>query len=428
MTASIERRINEALRRTPWLRLAAKRAYQAAWWLFSRREESTPGLIRLTPAEGEHLFGYYDKSPWDLAGRHCLALKVPRADRPPGPGDAAEIRLISLGGDYPSRLLASTRAWNLQQGCMLQWLGPDSSHRVIFNDFTSDAYCAVILDIVSGERRVLARPVYAVSPDGIQALTLDFARLHRMRPGYGYGGIRDATEGQLCPDAPCLWRMDLATSEIVPILRYTDLAAFEPREEMAGAEHKVNHIMINPVGNRFMVLHRWRTGAKYRACYTRLLTADMDGRNLYNLLDDDMVSHCCWKDDTAILAYARQHGMGDRYFLLTDRTHQAQLMWDGLLMSDGHPSYSPDGRYVVTDTYPDRKRMARIFVIDTVTEEIREAAKVFAPFRYDNDTRCDLHPRWSRDGRQICFDAAFEGKRQSYIVTNPFPGGSPGSP
>ena len=43
-------------------------------------------------------------------------------------------------------------------------------------------------------------------------------------------------------------------------------------------------------------------------------------------------------------------------------------------------------------------------------------ARVFAPFKYDNDTRCDLHPRWNHQGDKICFDSIFEGHRGLYAV------------
>jgi hypothetical protein len=423
MTGGIERRLNEALRRVPWLRLATKRAYQTTCWLLSPKQAWTPGLAKPTQEAGEHLCGYYDKSPWDASGRRFLTLRVPRADRHPRPGEVAEARVVDIVGGR-ARLLASTRAWNLQQGCMLQWLGPDFSRRVVFNDLIGGAYRSVLLDLASGGRRVLPMPVYAVSTDGRSALTLDFARLHRMRPGYGYGSLPDATAGQPCPEGPCIWRLALDTGEVVPVLDYADLLALEPRAEMAGAEHKVNHIMINPSGSRFMFLHRWVRRGTVLSRYTRLVTANLDGSGLFNLLDDDMTSHCWWRDDSHILAYARRRGTGDGYLLLRDRTGDAHTMWPGEFATDGHPSYSPDGRYVVTDTYPDRRRMARVIVIDVETSQMREAAHVFAPFRYDNDTRCDLHPRWSRDGRLICFDSAHEGTRQSYIIPNPFTEGT----
>jgi len=47
---------------------------------------------------------------------------------------------------------------------------------------------------------------------------------------------------------------------------------------------------------------------------------------------------------------------------------------------------------------------------------VKTIARVFAPFKYDNDTRCDLHPRWNRNGDKICIDSVFEGKRGLYVI------------
>lgn len=410
--------------RIPRLRLAMRRAYQVSSWFLSRTPRCSDGIIRMTPLDGEHLCGYYDKSPWDATGKRFLTLRIPRGDRHPRPGETAEIRLVSA--DDPARFqpLAACNTWNLQQGCMLQWLGPDFSRRIIYNDFRDGGYCSVIREVSSGRESLLSRPVYAVSRDGAQALSLDFARLHRMRPGYGYSILPDSTSDVLCPDSPCIWHIDINKGAVRPIMRYTDLLRFESRPEMVNAEHKVNHLMIAPSGNRFMLLHRWRIVGARRANHTRLVTADMEGSGMWNLLDSGMVSHCCFRDDGRILAWARGPEVGNGYVMLMDQTNCADYMWDGRLRTDGHPSYSPDGRYVVTDTYPDRCRRARVIVIDTESEEMRVAACVLAHFRYDGEVRCDLHPRWSHDGTGICFDASFEGARQSYAVVNPFLGDS----
>jgi glycosyltransferase involved in cell wall biosynthesis len=76
----------------------------------------------------------------------------------------------------------------------------------------------------------------------------------------------------------------------------------------------------------------------------------------------------------------------------------------------------------VTDTYPDRARVAEIKLMDGTDEkkdDVRVIARVFAPFKYDNDTRCDLHPRWNHKGETVCFDSIFEGHRGVYTVAVP---------
>lgn len=55
------------------------------------------------------------------------------------PREKADILLIDTqkSENDPERVkkIAETRAWNVQQSCMLQWLGPDFSSRVLYNDF-----------------------------------------------------------------------------------------------------------------------------------------------------------------------------------------------------------------------------------------------------------------------------------------------------
>jgi len=66
---------------------------------------------------------------------------------------------------------------------MLQWQGKDGDRLIVYNDRQDGQFVSIIHDIHTGTKRVLPRPVYAVSNDGRLALSLNFARFHYMRPG-----------------------------------------------------------------------------------------------------------------------------------------------------------------------------------------------------------------------------------------------------
>ena len=104
---------------------------------------------------------------------------------------------------------------------------------------------------------------------------------------------------------------------------------------------------------------------------------------------------------------------------MKDKTQEYRHLWPQF-SNDGHPSYCPtDNHLIVTDSYPNRARVADVKLLrddDPDGKNVNVIARVFAPFKYDNDTRCDLHPRWKRDGSAVCFDSVFEGRRGLYVV------------
>lgn len=416
---SLEQRVNYQLNKYPGIKKVIKRGYQLFMYAISPKIKSEGNIKRISPNDGnEYFFGYYDKSPWDATGRYMLCMRAKDTWSVPDPNTNMEILLLDTQNPRNYKVIASSLTWNVQQGCMAQWLGPGCNRQIIYNDLRNGKYCSVILDVFSGVERVLPMPVYTVSADGKTALSLDFSRLHNLRLGYGYSALPEETKDVALPDTPCIWKMDIETGEVTELFKYTDFANFQPRLEMQeeGSVHKVNHLMLSPNGKRFMVLYRWFCGQRK---YTRLITCNVDGTDMYVLSDDDMVSHCFWKNDEEILAFERKKDGGPGYYLMKDKTQEWQHLWPRL-SNDGHPSYCPtNNSLVVFDTYPSRSRVQEVklcFDTDIEGKKLKVIARVFAPFKYDNDTRCDLHPRWSRDGKKVCFDSVFEGHRGLYIV------------
>lgn len=408
----LENTIKNLLSSHPAIKKTVKRVYQRSMYAISKKIKCDGDVNRVSPNDdNDYFFGYYDKSPWDITGRYMLCMKAKDTSKEVAPHTKMEILLIDTENNNEASKIAETNSWNVQQGCMAQWLGPEYKDKIIYNDFRNGKYCSIIRNVFTKEEQEICMPVYSVSTDGDFALSLDFSRLHRLRPGYGYSNVEDKTKSFNIPDEPCIWYVDLKNNSCKGILNYKDLYNFETRDEMNDSQHKVNHIMLNPSNNRFMVIHRWLNKGKK---YSRLVTCNIDGSDLYNLSDDNMVSHCFWKNDDEIIAYERKKKSGDGYFLMKDKTNEYQHLWKHII-ADGHPSYSPDRKLVVSDTYPNKKRVCTLRVMNE--DEIITIARVFSPFKYDNNTRCDLHPRWSRDGKKICFDSVHEGRRRLYTTT-----------
>ncbi len=400
------------LSRREWLALSATAA-------LCSRLPAQPETIKLparavTRGPKHHWFGYYDKCPWSANGRYLLAMENTFCERQPNESDAITVGMVDLQNKDEFIPLDSTRAWCWQQGTMLQWLGSAPDREVIYNSIIDGKPAAIIRDVTSGKTRTLARPIYAMSADGKHAVTLDFARLHRLRPGYGYASYTETFADAPAPEQLGIWHLNLATNTDSLVVNLKQLAAFQPDARFMDAHHWVNHLQFNPGGTRFLFLHRWRVGIKPWS--TRLFSAKPDGTDLRLHLDTGMVSHFDWKDDTTILAWVKTPKDGNAFALIDVTTNALELVGKGVLTQDGHCSYSPDRKWILNDTYPDKNRMQWLMLYNPTTNRRYDLNQFHSPKLFTGPYRCDLHPRWNRDGTKVCFDGCHEPQRQVYLV------------
>ncbi|MBA7521918.1 hypothetical protein ES705_14030 [subsurface metagenome] len=210
------------------------------------------------------------------------------------------------------------------------------------------------------------------------------------------------------PDMPYekdgIWRVDLNTEKSGLIINLADLIALKHNKTMAKSKHKVNHLMYSPSGKRFVFMHRW---IGHYGKFSRLYTANTDGSDIFCPADDRMVSHYFWIDDQNLIAFARREPVGDRYFMLMDKTDEYEIIGDRVLniCGDGNPSVSPDKKWIVTDIYPDKGRVRELILFNLLTKSKIVIGRFFAPWKYDGFYRYDLHPRWSQDGTKISIDS-----------------------
>jgi Tol biopolymer transport system component len=89
----------------------------------------------------------------------------------------------------------------------------------------------------------------------------------------------------------------------------------------------------------------------------------------------------------------------------------------GELLGEGHGTFSPDGKWMSTDTYPeDGTREQKLYLMDMKSEAILPIGKFYEPEEFSGWWRCDLHCRWSPNGDIIGFNSTHTGSRQAYYI------------
>ena len=83
--------------------------------------------------------------------------------------DVIKIGMVDLQDNDRWIELGQSRAWNWQQGCMLQWR-PGSQTEIMWNDRQGENFVCNILDVRTRKKRTVPFAIYSVSPDGNTAV------------------------------------------------------------------------------------------------------------------------------------------------------------------------------------------------------------------------------------------------------------------
>lgn len=406
---SIERYIYNLVRFHPGLKNLVKNLYQGLFTLLPSPSLNTKyDLLTLD----DYFYGFHDKCPWSPDNTKLLAHKYTNPLKMPAAADEIQVGYFTAP-DYESfHQIGTTKTWNWQMGAMLQWVG--KSELIIFNDLIEEQLRAIIVNINGEEIQQLDRPIATLSKDGKWAISHSFVRLRKYARAYCYPNGDEASASDPCPDDDGLYLINLKNGEIRLLFTVEELARFRPDNKMAECYHYFTHPLFAPNGNRFVFYHRWVESSG--RTWTRMLSCNCDGSNLHLFKTSGVLTHVAWKDDNTILAYAYKKEVGDHYYLFKDKSDQFEILGKQYFSSDGHPQFSPDGESIITDTYPDRKRVQRLIRYNLRDNCREDLAALKSPLRYRGDVRCDLHPRWNRNGTAVCFDSSHTGKRALCIM------------
>lgn len=359
-------------------------------------------------------FGYHDKTPFSGDGRKILGTSIALSDTRPE-NECTQMQVGYFPADMQAGTefvrLTTTTTWSWQQGCMLQWNPGNPAREIVFNSLVDGVYGSVLLDCSDGSIvRQFSAPIYSMDPAGRFASTLNFSRLGRLRPGYGYHTLADSTLGDTAPENDGLFLLDMRSGEKSLLVSLATLAA-QVRQD--SSEHYVNHATFSPDGKYLVFFHIW---TRAQVNLMRVCAIKIDTGECFAIETERVVSHYCWRSEEELLATTREPS-GKWHYTLYSLSDLSRRDLGLPLDADGHPMFHPsDKDIVITDTYPDRRRDQHLCVVNVRTAAVEEVATLYSPFRYRGQVRCDLHPRWDRAGRCVAVDTTSRGRRELAVV------------
>lgn len=359
--------------------------------------KSKVSIHPVTPSEARHsIHSYFNTSPESPDGRHVLCFTSTTPE-----GHFGEVRIIERATGKERVLAEGIRTEDAHRVACQQWVS--KGRRVVFHNEHEGQWSVQCVDVESGETKVLAKD--RLSSWGQQQ--------HDLVPIYGPhwnpGPHRD------------LELVNATTGEIKTVLTADAVKAKYPaviNKAFGDRPFSIFFPVLSPDLNRVFFKLASSTGGdpRSKAASARL------GLVCYSLVDQrflyqrDQWGHPSWHPDSKTIVEVAN--------LRFNSDNGSYTKVQGIPVCRGdHPSVSPDGRLVVTDTTLD-KFGGKDSEWGIVLGDARGGDHVIL-HRFDNSKgarswrRSHPHPAWSADSKRLYFNVSDTQWTRLYVAEVP---------
>ena len=387
----LEAVIHKYLSRFPMVKRVVRDVYQFVFQ--ARGAAKSDGLPKLDLVINNAFFGFHDFCPWSHSERYlCFHKHADNSRRKIG-RDTDEVTIHIYDYETGKTVnVGASSSFNWQMGARLQWLGQEN--KVIWNSVDAHHLVSNIFNIEDSRRSVLPRPVYAISNSGLLGGSCSFSAIEKYMPGYGYTGnfLEEI-------NASVVEIFELRTNVVCHSISKQDVGF--PLSNIGFFSHLQFSICDKLIG------FFYRRPSTLNEFATDLVVYDLHSKKvLCQVSDASVITHFCWLENSEILFFGERNGLRC-YYILSCFSGEISTFSPFSKFPDGHPQYS-NGR-IITDTYPDKRRMKGLYYLDIVVGIPSKLGEFFSPTKYKDYSRVDLHPRFSRDGSRFAVDHISKG-------------------
>ena len=424
--------------------------------------------VFVTPDNYPGWFGYYNYDPLSADHTRLICHRTKYEAVAPEKGMTVEIGYYDIRNGKWHKI-GDSDSWNWPQAASAQWLSlEDQDDCIIYNNSGNNHNIAIIHNIKSLSSKMINWSIYGITPDSKKSIAIDMERAHWCRT-YHYQSVANESLNKPIPEGDGIFEIDLERNERKRIVSIQDIISLDADVDFPSLKHWVEHVMISPSGKKFAFLHRFSPDDSPIQYQTRLCIANIDGSGLHVVKGwrDYSLSHFGWKNDEEFCIYSVKIPSLQKQFLSSIKGNGTKENNKGSLKSrliiaikniipvsirgylkggktanlyqfyklqegeylptfklvkpefsiDGHPSFTKDGKFMITDTYADKKGWRHLYAYNVDTDKQVELARFYEPL-VGNPARCDLHPKLSRDNNYVTVDTTNTGKHgmEVYLI------------